>query len=66
MDDTQKAASARTAGDAGAVATLVIAGFAGLKLLDDSSTPTGGDLVAWILWSLAAALLVRTFLTRLW
>jgi hypothetical protein len=66
MDESQKPASARKAGDVGAAATLVIAGFAGLKLLDDSSSPTGGDLVAWILWSLAAALLVRTLLTHLW
>jgi hypothetical protein len=66
MNEIDRASSGRKAGDVGAAGTLAIAGFAGLKLLDDSSTPTGGDLVAWILWSLAAALVVRTLLIHFW
>jgi hypothetical protein len=66
MDRDTKVVSPGTAGDVAAAGTLVVAGLLALAVLDDSASPSGGDLVSFVLWSLAAAVVVRALVARLW
>ena len=67
MEQHDRSAEARLVGDLAAATTLALAGFIGLLLFDDDVADlSAGIVVGFVLWSLAAAVIVRAALVRLW